>query len=68
METSEIAAEGANELEAQTGVLNMEEIANTWSKWGLIIAYGRFVSNSCETKTKANRQVQSVLDLFYYLA
>ena len=30
--------------EAQAGVKNMEAITMSWTKWGLIIAYARFVS------------------------
>jgi hypothetical protein len=29
---------------AQAGVKNIEAVAMTWTKWGLIAAYARFVS------------------------
>lgn len=33
----------ANLNEAQAGVQNIEAVSMTWTKWGLIAAYARFV-------------------------
>lgn len=46
LDSSGSGSESDAESDVQDGVRRIEAVARTWSKWGLVVAYMRFVESS----------------------